>query len=51
MPSNRATRRRVVTVRAMRFVSPLLVASAIWRTPLLLIPIPAIVRAKSAIEP
>ena len=47
-PSSNAVRRSTVAVRAIRCASSVAAASAIWRTPLLLRPMPATLRARSA---
>ena len=49
-PHATVTRRSVLTVRAIRWLSLAPTASAIWRTPLKFSPIPAINRVTSKIE-
>ena len=49
-PNRRATRLSVITVRAIRFESPVPTELAIWRTPLVLMPMPAMLRASSEID-
>ena len=50
MPSATATRRSTTMVWAIRRASPEAADSAIWRTPLLLMPMPATLWVRSMID-